>query len=604
MVHRLLETDEGNGGLSVDQYDCIVVDECHRGYNLDQELTENELRFRDEADYISKYSRVIEYFDAVKIGLTATPAIHTLDIFGGPHNEVVYSYSYRQAVIDGYLVDHEPPTKIQTRLGEAGIHWAADDDVQVYDTQTQEIELFNTPDEIDLEIESFNKKVVNENFNRVICEELAKHIDPNLPGKTLIFCVTDMHCDMVVNELKKAFDDQWGAIDDNAVKKITGKSDKPLQLIRRYKNEALPSVAVTVDLLTTGIDVPAITNLVFLRRVRSRILYEQMIGRGTRLCPDLLGPNEDKEAFYIFDCVDVYSALKAHTDMKPVVNKPNITFGQLVEELQTVQNPEDLEVIKSQLLAKLQRKKRRLKGERAEAFETKSGMQPESLIEQIRNAAPKEIGEWFADKTGLVEFLDSKEPGGGKILLSDIDDDVTSVTIGFGKDNQRPKDYLEEFKEYVTNNQDKIEALRLCAQRPRDLTRQSLKELRLELDNAGFNRTLLRAAWRQEKNEDIAATVIGFVRNAILGTSLDPFANRVDNAMKKILAMKKWTMPQRKWLDRIGKQFKENTLVDRDSIDEGQFKDQGGFNRLNKVFDGELAELLGQITDQIWGAAA
>jgi type I restriction enzyme R subunit len=98
----------------------------------------------------------------------------------------------------------------------------------------------------------------------------------------------------VVAALKTAFDARYGAVEDDAVTKITGKADRPLHQIRRFKNEALPKVAVTVDLMTTGIDVPAIVNLVFIRRVNSRILYEQMIGRGTRLCEDLFGPARHK----------------------------------------------------------------------------------------------------------------------------------------------------------------------------------------------------------------------------------------------------------------------------------------------------------------------
>ena len=89
----------------------------------------------------------------------------------------------------------------------------------------------------------------------------------------------------------------------------------------------MPNIAVTVDLLTTGIDVPRIANLVFLRRVRSRILYEQMIGRATRLCPEI-----GKERFRIFDAVDLYSAIQDVTDMKPVVVNPLVTFEQLVKE--------------------------------------------------------------------------------------------------------------------------------------------------------------------------------------------------------------------------------------------------------------------------------
>jgi type I restriction enzyme, R subunit len=90
----------------VDQYDLMVVDECHRGYLLDREMSDAEMSFRSEAGYISKYRRVLEYFDAVEIGLTATPALHTVQIFGDP----IFTYSYRDAVIDGYLVDHDPPT--------------------------------------------------------------------------------------------------------------------------------------------------------------------------------------------------------------------------------------------------------------------------------------------------------------------------------------------------------------------------------------------------------------------------------------------------------------------------------------------------------------
>src|SRR5690606_32466278 len=124
----------------------------------------------------------------------------------------------------------------------------------------------------------FNKRVLNENFNRVVCEELAKHIDPELPEKTLIFAATDLHADQVVDLLKKALEKQYGSVEDGMVVKITGNADKPLKLIRRFKNEKTPKIVVTVDLLTTGIDVPSICNLVFLRRVRSRILYDQMIG--------------------------------------------------------------------------------------------------------------------------------------------------------------------------------------------------------------------------------------------------------------------------------------------------------------------------------------
>ena len=85
-------------------FDLIIVDEAHRGYILDREMTEEEILYDNQDDYMSKYKQVIEYFDAVKVALTATPALHTTEIFGEP----VYTYSYREAVIDGWLVDHDP----------------------------------------------------------------------------------------------------------------------------------------------------------------------------------------------------------------------------------------------------------------------------------------------------------------------------------------------------------------------------------------------------------------------------------------------------------------------------------------------------------------
>ena len=360
-------------------------------------------------------------------------------------------------------------------------------------------------------------------------------------------------------------------------------------------------------MLTTGIDVPEIVNLVFLRRVKSRILYDQMIGRGTRLCEDLFGTGEDKTCFYIFDCVDMYSTLQNYTDMKPVVTRANLTFSQLIDELQTTDDAEAQQHIVDQLLAKLQRRKRRMKGERATEFEVRSGgTNAESLTQQIQNSNPAEIAEWFADKTALVEFLDSKiereTPG---VFLSEDDDEVVGITRGYGPSNQRPKDYLEEFRNYVTDNQDKIEAIKLCAQRPQELTRKSLQELELQLANEGFDKTRLRAAWRETTNADIAATIIGYIRNAILDTPIEPFDARIDRAMDTILNQQQWTNPQRKWLERIAKQFRENTLVDKESLDQGQFKQEGGgFTRLNKVFDGEIVNVLETFAKEIWQVAA
>ncbi len=138
MMKRVLSPADGVAPPTVDQYDCIIVDECHRGYTLDREMSDTELGFRSFDDYISKYRRVLDYFDAVKIGLTATPALHTTQIFGAP----AYSYSYREAVVDGFLTDYEPPIKLYTELSSKGMTWRVGEEVKVYHADRGQIELF------------------------------------------------------------------------------------------------------------------------------------------------------------------------------------------------------------------------------------------------------------------------------------------------------------------------------------------------------------------------------------------------------------------------------------------------------------------------------
>jgi type I restriction enzyme R subunit len=104
----------------------------------------------------------------------------------------------------------------------------------------------------------------------VLAKELTSHIDPSLPDKTLVFAVSDIHADILVNELREAFREAYGEIEDAAIRKVTESVDKVGKVILSYRNDALPKIAVTVDLLTTGIDVPKITSLVFVRRVTRR----------------------------------------------------------------------------------------------------------------------------------------------------------------------------------------------------------------------------------------------------------------------------------------------------------------------------------------------
>lgn len=597
MVQRVLYPSEANPPPSVGQYDCIIVDECHRGYTLDRELSETELSFRSFDDYFSKYRRVLDYFAAVKIGLTATPALHTTEIFGPP----VFAYTYREAVIDGYLVDYEPPYKIATELSSEGIQWKKGEDVPVYSGSTGKVELYKAPDELKFEVEEFNRKVITEPFNKVVCTYLAKEIDPASRQKTLIFCVSDIHADMVVRLLKDALKEVYGSVEDDAVMKITGTADKPLQLIRRYKNEQMPSIAVTVDLLTTGVDVPEICNIVFLRRVNSRILFDQMLGRATRLCEEI-----GKETFRVFDAVRLFEALENMTAMKPVVVDPAISFTQLIQELTQVGSEEARDLIRGQILSKFRRKKRHLGEQAARDFEAAAGMTPDAFIDHLKKLKPEQIAAWFTQHDGLGEILDRQGNGPSQpVLISEHEDHFREVTRGFGANATQPEDYLAQFKKFIESKSNDIPAIVAVVTRPQSLSRQQLRELQYELDKAGFSETSLATAHKAITNQEIAARIIGYIRQAALGDPLKPYGQRVDEALQTMLASRQWTNPQRDWLKKLAAQTKANLIVDRVAIEKDMvFTQQGGFNRANKLFEGHLQQILETFNDAIWKPAA
>jgi type I restriction enzyme R subunit len=596
LVRRTLFATTPADAPTVDQYDLMVVDECHRGYLLDREMSDTELSFRDQDDYVSMYRRVLEYFDATKIGLTATPALHTVQIFGEP----VFTYSYREAVVDGFLIDHDPPVRITTALAQTGIHFGAEEQVNFIHAPTGQIELFKLPDALDFDVEAFNRTVITPPFNRAVADELTKYIDLSEPNKTLVFAASDAHADIVVKAMRDAFRQAYGDIEDAAIQKLTGSVDKVGKLILKYRNDALPKVAVTVDLLTTGIDVPSITNLVFLRRVNSRILYEQMLGRATRLCPEI-----DKETFRIFDAVDLYSRLQNLTEMKPVAADPKRTLTQLLEELVAVDDARHRADVRDQIIVKMSRRLKRLSEEARAKTQLAAGETPEETLARFRAGTPDEIAGWVKTRPGLGPALDWQTDGGSPVMLpiSEHPDHVVEVSHGYGR-AERPEDYLDAFAAFVKTNLNQIAALTTVVQRPRDLTRAALRELRLQLDAQGFTDAKIRRAWSDTTNQDIAASIIGYVRQVALGDPLVPYAERVKRAVNKVAGRGDWTPVQKRWLHRIGEQLEKEIVVDRAALDEEPFQADGGFRVLNKRFDGKLEAVLADLSEEVWRTAS
>jgi type I restriction enzyme R subunit len=596
LVKRILYNESGSMP-SVTDYDLIVVDEAHRGYILDKEMGDDELLYRNQDDYVSKYRTVIEYFDAVKIALTATPALHTSEIFGKP----VFNYSYRKAVIEGFLVDHDAPHSIVTKLSKEGINYNKGETVAIYDPITGEItNSSELEDELKFDVEKFNRKVITENFNRTVLEEIAKDINPDGEGKTLIYAVDDSHADLIVKILKEIYE-PYG-VDNDAIMKITGSvgggnKKKVLEAIKRFKNEKHPNIAVTVDLLTTGIDVPEITTLVFMRRVKSRILFEQMMGRATRLCPEI-----GKTHFEIYDPVGVYETLQDVNTMKPVVSNPTATFDDLLNGLETL--PTEAQTLNQidLIIAKLQRKKRNLSGQSITHFEDLTGGQnPTQFIEKVKSMPVGEAKELLLRNRKLFEMLNEGGMNPGRaIIISDKEDELVSHTRGYGK-GMKPEDYLDEFKAFIINNINNIAALNVVCTRPKELTRESLKSLRLELDREGFTEMQLNTAWKQlNKDQDIAADIISFIRKEAIGSVLISHEQRIINAVQKLKQNHPFSKMELDWLNRIETYLLHETVLDKEAFDSGAFKTFGGYTRIDKIFKNKLENIISELNEYLY----
>ncbi|MCM3768377.1 type I restriction-modification system endonuclease [Neobacillus niacini] len=590
MVHRLFNNENGKIP-SVGQYDFIVVDEAHRGYTSDREMSTEELQFRDQNDYISQYRRVIEYFDAACLGLTATPALHTTDIFGMP----IFKYSYSEAVLDGFLVDHEPPYLFKTELSQVGITFDKDEEVEVYDVDKGEIQLEKMEDTVHFDVEQFNKRVITEPFNRAVLTKLTEFIDPTGKEKTLIFAATDQHADLVVRLLKEAYQEYGDEVEDDAIMKITGSIYKPSEAIKRYKNERLPNIVVTVDLLTTGIDVPTITNIVFLRRVQSRILYEQMMGRATRLCQDI-----GKTHFNIFDAVGIYDKLKSYTEMKPVVKQQNYSIGQLYESFTNTATEEEASFYRDQLIAKIQRRKQRINEEGKQKFEELSnGKSIDDWAKELQLYSPSKAKEHQV----LFEYMETYRVSGEKRYISNQEDTVREVIRGYGEGNNRPEDYLDGFERFIRENMNGIPALNLVCTRPKDLTKKDLRELITILETKGYKESHLQTAWKQTKSEEIAADIISFIRQAALGEALVDHETRIKQAMQKVYSLHNWTPRQKKWLERIEKQLLQVPVLAptaEEAFSEEPFRTSGGYKVLKREFGDMVDNIVFTINESLY----
>lgn len=270
-------------------FDLIIFDEVHRSI-------------------FNKYNEALQYFDGRMIGLTATPAQFidrdTFRTFDCAEGAPTYLYTYEQAVQDGYLVEYSL-YGARTKFQNFGIHAPDLSEEQ----RNSLIEQGLDPDEIDFEGSDLEVRVTNVDTRRKQWEEIMevclRDQSGQLPGKTIIFAITQEHA----LRLQETFDEMYPHWPE-LCRVITYKSDYRDQRMKAFKHQNMPRIAISVDMLDTGVDIPEAVNLVFMKPVQSRIKLEQMIGRGTRAhaaCrPHLLHllPGGEKKEFLIIDFWD------------------------------------------------------------------------------------------------------------------------------------------------------------------------------------------------------------------------------------------------------------------------------------------------------------
>ena len=405
---------------------------------------------------------------------------------------------------------------------------------------------------------------------------------------------------MIVDILKKMYTEI--GVDEDCIKKITGSIEgrnkkKIAEAIRHFKNDSKPSIVVTVDLLTTGIDVEEITRLVFLRRIKSRILFEQMLGRATRLCNEI-----GKDHFEIYDAVGVYEALEPVSSMKPVVVNPTVTLEQIIDGLGELETSEQKQSQIDVLIAKLQRRKKKITEVQKEHFAHLAGGTLEEFLAKIKQMNSEEASKYIQDKKIAFEVFHSYTYTTAHKVYSLHEDSVYKHTQGYG-DATKPEDYLEEFKQFIINNMNEIEALTIICKKPKELTRAVLKSLKLELDRHSFTEKMLNTAWKQMTNEDITADIISFIRQQVLGDALISHEERIKKAISKVKLMHpELNAVQIKWLDRIEVQLLNETILNKETFELDAFKNVGGFKKVNAAFNNKLESMIDEINDALYSA--
>jgi type I restriction enzyme R subunit len=580
-----IDDDADEIAIPIHAFDVIIADECHRGYTTAE---------------MSLWRNTLDHFDAIKLGLTATPAAHTKAYF----NDVVYRYEYSRAVREGFLVDYDL-VKLKSNVRLEGVFLHEGEAVQVVDPESGNEQLDQVEDERTFASTEVEHSVTSPDSNRKILEEIKRYALEHEQKygrfpKTLIFADNDVphtsHADQLVQLAVEVF-----GRGSSFVRKITGRVDRPLQAIREFRNRPDPGVVVSVDLMSTGVDIPDLEFIVFLRPVRSRILFEQMLGRGTRKGEK----HPDKSHFVVFDCFDgtlmqYFRQATSMTSEPP--EQPYRTIQQVIEDIWANR---DREYNVRCLVKRLQRIDKEMDGEAREMFaafgipDGDMGKYAAGLTAALRRdftAEMKRLRDPEFQKL-LVNY-----PRRKRVFLRAIEnqDEVSTeylVRDATGRE-YKPEDYLEAFASYVRENPARVEAIAILLNRPREWGTAALVELREKLKTAPERFTVenLEKAHRLRYDKALV-DIISIVKHAAdEQLPLLTAAERVDRAFATIVAGHTFTPAQQQWLERIRQHLVANLSIGREDFEDiPVLADPGGWGSANRAFGGELENLIAEL---------
>ena len=576
--------------IPINAFDLIVADECHRGYTSSE---------------VAIWRKTLDHFDAIKIGLTATPAAHTTAFF----KDTVYRYEYDRAVREGFLVDYDV-VKVRSNVRMNGVFLKEGEEVGLINPETGSKKLDNLEDERAFDAATVEREITSPDSNSKILEEIRKYAQEHEQQtgrfpKTLIFAANDLphtsHADQLVDQARDIF-----GRGDSFVQKITGSPtvDRPLQRIREFRNRPYPGIVVSVDMLTTGVDIPDLEFIVFLRPVKSRILFEQMLGRGTRKGEKF----PDKSHFVVFDCFDG-TLLEYFRQATAITADPPTPITRTIPEIiNDIWANRDREYNIRCLTKRLQRIDKEMHGDARADFAT---FIPEGDVAAFAKSLSATLQKDFVTTMGLLRnenfqrlLQEYKRKPRVFFVAHTTEDEVSSEWLVRGLDGKeyKPEDYLTAFSDYVATHQTDIDSIAILLKHPQDWNPEALKTLREVLAKAPQRFTVpnLQKAFELRRSKALA-DIISMVKNA--ADAQNPLLNaaeRVDQAIEAIKREHSFTPDQLVWLERIRTHLQENLSIDESDFESQPIlSDYGGWGRAFKVFDGRLPQLMKEINRAI-----